>query len=91
MAVLAWVMMSLAIWHFTIFLPDREWGGIVGAFLGALVGGTLFGFIVSGFSPPGRDELSLLSSLEAVPGALLGIALVYWLGVRQERAAAHAA
>ena len=38
MAMLAWVMMGLAIWHFTIFLPDRFWGGIVGAFLGALIG-----------------------------------------------------
>ena len=37
MGVLAWIMMGLAIWHFTIFLPDRFWGGIVGAFLGALV------------------------------------------------------
>ncbi len=36
MGMLAWVMMGLAIWHFTIFLPDRFWGGIVGAFLGAL-------------------------------------------------------
>ena len=38
MAMLAWVMMGLALWHFTIFLPDRFWGGIVGAFLGALIG-----------------------------------------------------
>ena len=36
MGMLAWVMMGIAIWHFTIFLPDRFWGGIVGAFLGAL-------------------------------------------------------
>ena len=34
MAMLAWIMMGLALWHFTIFLPDRFWGGIVGAFLG---------------------------------------------------------
>ena len=34
----AWIMMGLALWHFTIFLPDRFWGGIVGAFLGALFG-----------------------------------------------------
>jgi uncharacterized membrane protein YeaQ/YmgE (transglycosylase-associated protein family) len=87
MAILAWVMMSLAIWHFTVFLPDREWGGIVGAFMAALVGGVLFGFVVNAFGPPGRDDLSVLTSLEAVPGALLGIALVYWLGVRRERAA----
>ena len=38
MAMFAWVMMGLAIWHFTIFLPDRFWGGIVGAFVGALFG-----------------------------------------------------
>ena len=38
MGMLAWVMMGLAIWHFTIFLPDRFWGGIVGAFVGSLVG-----------------------------------------------------
>ena len=37
MAMLGWVMMGLAIWHFTIFLPDRFWGGIVGAFVGSLV------------------------------------------------------
>ena len=36
MGVLVWVMVGLAIWHFTMFLPDRFWGGIVGAFLGAL-------------------------------------------------------
>ena len=44
MGMLAWVMMGLALWHFTIWLPDRFWGGIVGAFVGALVGAVLFGF-----------------------------------------------
>ena len=38
MAMLGWVMMGLAIWHYTIFMPDRFWGGIVGAFLGSLFG-----------------------------------------------------
>ena len=52
MGALAWVMMGLAIWHFTIFLPDRFWGGIVGAFLGALLGAFLFGLIVNGFTIP---------------------------------------
>ena len=31
MGLLGWVMMGIAIWHFAIFLPDRFWGGIVGA------------------------------------------------------------
>jgi len=38
MGMLGWVMMGLAIWHFTIWLPDRFWGGIVGALVGAIVG-----------------------------------------------------
>ena len=82
MAMLVWAMMGLAIWHFTIFLPDRFWGGIVGAFLGALFGAILIGLIVNGFTVPGEAETHLISALEAVPGALAGIALVYFVGVR---------
>jgi len=85
MAMFAWVMMGLAIWHFTIFLPDRFWGGIVGAFLGALFGAFIFGFIINGFAIPGESETHLFTAVEAIPGALIGIALVYGLGVRQER------
>jgi hypothetical protein len=84
MGMLAWVMMGLALWHFTIFLPDRFWGGIVGAFLGALIGGVAFGFIVNGFTVPGIDDTHLLTALEAIPGALAGIAAVYFEGIRRE-------
>ena len=83
MGVLAWVMMGLAIWHFTIFLPDRFWGGIVGAFVGALLGSFIFGFIISGFTIPGESETHLLTAAEAIPGALIGIGLVYAEGIRR--------
>ena len=53
MGALAWVMMGLALWHFTIFLPDRFWGGIVGAFVGAVVGAFLFGFLDQRLHRPG--------------------------------------
>ena len=36
-------MMGIAVWHFTVFVPDRFWGGIVGAFFAAVVGAALFG------------------------------------------------
>jgi hypothetical protein len=88
---LAWVVMGLALWHFTIWLPDRSWGGIVGAFLGALVGAVLFGLIVNGFSIPGRHATHISTALEAIPGALIGMAIVYLVGVHQEREAARAA
>jgi hypothetical protein len=84
MAMFAWVMMGLALWHFTIFLPDRFWGGIVGAFLGALFGAALFGLIVNGFTIPGESDTHLLQAVEAAPGALIGIALVYAEGVRRK-------
>ena len=29
--ILVWVTTGVALWHFTVFLPDRFWGGIVGA------------------------------------------------------------
>lgn len=87
MAMLAWVMMGLAVWHFTVFLPEREWGGIVGAFLGAVIGAVLVALAINGFTVPGESETHLLTALEAIPGALLGIGVMYAIGVRKERAA----
>jgi hypothetical protein len=92
MGLLGWVMMGLAIWHFTIFLPDRFWGGIVGAFIGSLVGAIVVGLIIysvksSSLQVPGIKATDVGVVLYAVPGALLGIAAVYLEGVRRERAA----
>ena len=83
MGALVWVMVGLAIWHFTIFLPDRFWGGIVGAFIGALVGSFLFGLLINGFDIPGESATHLLQALEAIPGALIGMGLVYLEGMRR--------
>jgi hypothetical protein len=87
MGMLAWVMMGLALWHFTIWLPDRYWGGIVGAFLAALAGGILSGLIINGFSVPGRHDTHIATSVDAIPGALIAMALVYAEGARRDRAA----
>jgi hypothetical protein len=89
MGMLGWVMMGLSIWHFTIFLPDRFWGGIVGAFVGSLVGAILIGLLIYSVkvgSPkvPGIKATDIAVVLYAVPGALLGIAAVYFEGIRRE-------
>jgi hypothetical protein len=86
MGLLAWVMMGLALWHFTIWLPDRYWGGIVGAFIGALAGAAIVGLAIHGFSIPGRHATHLTTALEGIPGALIGMAIVYFEGARRERA-----
>jgi hypothetical protein len=84
MAALVWVMMGIALWHFAIFVPDHFWSGIVGAFLGAAVGALLFGLLVHGLTVPGQDDTSLLNALEAIPGAIAGMAVVYAIGLRHD-------
>ena len=84
MAMLAWIMMGLAIWHFTIFLPDRFWGGIVGAFVGAVIGAMLTGFIFFELSGNTLSEADLATLFAAVPGTLIGLAVVYVIGARTE-------
>lgn len=90
MAVLAWMMMGLALWHFTIFFDDHFWGGIVGAFIGALIGSVIVALLINGLSVPSREDTEILTTLQAVPGALLGIAFVYFEGLRRERASGAA-
>ena len=81
MGLVVWVMMGIAVWHFTVFLPDRFWGGIVGAFVGALVGAMICGVLVNGFTVPGESDTHVLQALEAIPGTLIGI--VWFEGVRR--------
>jgi hypothetical protein len=92
MAVLVWTMVGLALWHFTVFLPDNFYGGIVGAFVGALLGANIFGIIVNLGSIPGESGTDLLTGVEAIPGTLLGLGVMWWLGVRQlsQQQPAHA-
>lgn len=86
MAALAWVMMALAIWHFAVYLPDRFFGGIVGAFVASILGAVIFGFIVNGFNVPGREETDLIQAVIAIPGAMIGLGICYFIGVRKEAA-----
>jgi hypothetical protein len=86
MGMLAWIMMGLALWHFAIWLPDYFLGGIVGAFCGALVGVVIFGLIINAGTVPGEHDTTLKTAFEAIPGALIGMGIVYGLGYRQFRA-----
>jgi len=85
MSLLVWVMMGLAIWHFTIWLPDRFWGGIVGALLAAVAGAVIFALIVAGFTVPGRHDTHFVQALIAIPGCLIGLAASYLYGAATEK------
>jgi hypothetical protein len=49
------------------------------------------GLIIHGFSIPGTNDTTIATALEGIPGALIGIGLVYAIGVRREQAADAAA
>jgi hypothetical protein len=66
MAAVVWFTIAVALWHFTVFLPDRFWAGIVGALLGVT---------------------DLVTVLVAIPGTLIGVAIIYAIGVRREHLA----
>jgi hypothetical protein len=84
MALLVWFTMGIALWHFTVFIPDRFWQGIVGAFVGSVVGAILFGLIVELISGKGFGDTDLATALTAIPGVAIGLGVVYAIGVRGE-------
>jgi hypothetical protein len=77
-------MMGIAIWHFAVFVPDHFWGGIVGAFLAAVIGALAIGLLVQGFTGRDIDTTDIGTALVAVPGAALGLMVSYGLGIRAE-------
>jgi hypothetical protein len=84
MAALVWFTVGLALWHFTVLIPDRFWGGIVGALLGATTGAMITGAIAQIATSQGIGETDFATVLYAVPGTLIGIAVIYALGIRHE-------
>lgn len=87
MALVVFFMMGIALWHFTVFLPDRFWQGIVGAFIGAVIGSIVFGLIVQEISGKSLGDTDLSTALIAIPGTAIGLGVVYAVGVRSEQPA----
>jgi hypothetical protein len=85
MALLVWFTMGIALWHFTVFIPDHFWQGIVGAFLGAIVGSVLFGLVVQQISGRSLGDTDLGTALLGIPGTAIGLAVVYAIGIRAEQ------
>lgn len=84
MSVIVWSAMGIALWHFTVFLPDRFWQGIVGAFLGAWVGAIFTGLIFQLAADRTIGQTDVITALVAIPGSAIGMAVIWWIGVRQE-------
>lgn len=88
MSILVWAMMGIGLWHFTVLVPDRFWGGIAGAFLAALAGAIASGYLLPSPGFPTDNPPGLEQAVWPIPGGIVGMALAYWYGVRSERGSA---
>ena len=85
MAAFVWVSVATALWHFTIFVPDRFVGGMVGAFICANLGAIALGVIAEGGSLPPLVEVGLVDAVLGALGGLFGLGGAYVWGSRAER------
>jgi hypothetical protein len=84
MAAVVWFTMGVALWHFTVFVPDRFRGGIVGAFMASIAGAMVTGALAQLASGRSIGDTDLITALVAVPGVLIALAISYWVGSRSE-------
>ena len=85
MSILVWTMVGVAMWHFAVLVPDRFYGGIIGAFLAAVGGALIAGYLFPSPGVPDRNPPGFQEGLWSIPGALVGLGLSYVYGVRNER------
>lgn len=80
MSVVVWVMVGTAIWHFTVLVPDRFAGGIIGAFLAAAAGAVATGYLLPSPGIPAANPPGIQEALWPIPGTLLALAAAYVYG-----------
>jgi hypothetical protein len=90
MAVLVWVMVGIAFWYFAVLVPDRFWGGIIGASLAALAGAVASGLVLPTPGVPTDNPPGIGEALWAIPGAIAGLAACWAYGSRRMRSSGHA-
>jgi ABC-type Fe3+ transport system permease subunit len=83
MAFLVFLTMGIALWHFTVFLPDHFWQGIVGAFVGSVVGALAVGTIVLLIDGQSVGKTTIGTCLSAIPGVIIGLGVVWLIGSRE--------
>ena len=84
MSVLVWLMVGIALWHFAVLVPDKFVGGIIGAFLAAVVGATASGLALPSPGVPTDNPPGMSEAIWAIPGSVLALALSYYWGSRRD-------
>jgi hypothetical protein len=85
MSIFVWTMIGIAIWHLAVLVPDRFYGGIIGAFIASLAGALAFGFLLPAPGVPPHNPPGFSEALWPIPGSLLALVALYRYGVYRDR------
>jgi hypothetical protein len=80
LSVFVWVMTGMALWHFAVLVPDRFWGGIIGAFLAAVAGALASGALLPEPGIPASNPPGVGAAAWAIPGSVLALVASYLYG-----------
>src|SRR4029079_7573881 len=89
-SILIWAMVGIAFWHFAVLVPDRFWGGIIGAFLAALGGALASGYLLPVPGIPAGNPPGIAHVFWAAPGSVAALVVSYLYGAHKERTAGEA-
>ncbi len=85
MSVFVWVMMGVALWHLSVLVPDRFYGGIIGALLAAVAGAFASGYLLPSPGIPLDNPPGVSTAVWPIPGSIIALLGTYLYGVRRER------
>jgi uncharacterized membrane protein YeaQ/YmgE (transglycosylase-associated protein family) len=85
MSAFVWVMMGVAFWHLSVLVPDRFYGGIIGALLAAVAGAFVSGYLLPSPGIPADNPPGVITALWAIPGSIIALLGAYLYGIRRER------
>lgn len=84
MSVLIWVMIGVALWHFAVLVPDRFYGGIIGALIAAVAGALISGYLLPFPGVPAQNPPGMTEAVWPIPGSIIALLGTYVYGARRE-------
>ncbi len=85
MSAFVWVMVGVALWHLSVLVPDRFYGGIIGALLAAVAGAFASGYLLPSPGMTTDNPPGVTTALWPIPGSILALLGMYLYGARRER------
>ena len=84
MSVFVWVMIGVALWHLSVLVPDRFYGGIIGALIAAVAGALVSGYLLRSPGIPAHNPPGVTAAVWSIPGSLVALLGTCLYGARRD-------